>query len=420
MSIYIKANDFPERSKISKVCLGINRYLNIEPDDSTLLPQGFYYNFGYGFVDYASKKIPNNIWGISIFSDKSNPGNKIYELEKKYTVYDVTFKASVKFITITDFFNKLDDKDSTLDIKTMILVVRDDCDLKNLNDLFQSALDENESANPLTVISEKFGGIEFKNTTYYDRSDLLPKLKQVLEEIYVDTGIIFNMSLLYGVKSIIPVISRYREANYTLTNDRQLIMKKACIDNLPENFQYIIGYRSDINPNIRTGGILYKLKIKEDQYLSVSEVTETKSYKDKLVLINDVKEVEELCRIYDITIPFHYLNKDSSLGYTMYKNLSNHFGGYEIKDCEGAIWNINIIQHLEEIRSDSSLKPEMFLRNNEALYTKCKRSILDARPLTSLQSSHEMSMSSNIKDFKTYDESRDRISSFGKGKCIIL
>lgn len=427
MSIYIKGNDFPERSKISKVCLDINMYLNNDVQNfDSILPKGFYYSFGNLLADYVSENIPKNIWGISIFSDQSLPDHKIYQIKSGFTVYDINFVSTVNFIQLFKVVELMGE--DGFNSQETIVVVEDFYDIKTLDDMLNTS-EKDESVMIMTNIAKNFGGIEFKNVKSYKDNGVSTRFEKLISAIYTDTGIVFNMSLLSHVKSIYPLVTKYKEANYELTDSRQLIMKKSCIDNIPLTYQYIIGCRGDKDKEIRTPGVLYTIEIKPECFITPCEADTQKLYKDKIIYLRDIQDIEVFTRKYNLNIDMREIDKKSYIPYIMRNRIKDIFGGYEIRECEGVIWNLNILKNLKEVKSNSALKPREIVRDNTSLYSKYRKSIYnpnkDYKFLEMYVNTEEIKMrnkklSSKFDEKINLNKQRERVSSVGENSCTIL
>lgn len=347
---YIKGRDFPRRSKIGLSCLDANHYLNfISNDNSWICPNpAFYYGIKDSWANFCGGNINGDYWGINYAKEAKKRRDSIYRIKEGTTIYDIRLKNEDKiFIKLRDYPKRRESKSNF----ERIFVVLDRQDLIVMMQEF--GLDKEEDDHKCDIdwgkVSKSIGGIEVYN--YFYLRDLQDNEEDVLGtwiyKLDANQGIIYNINLLESITDIRPVMNVKEKKKLKFDIDvniakRVLLLEDTCITTLPK----VIEYRmvSKFNSVVAEGIIPHSVEIKPDRYVTISNFDKKKNYRDYVLYINDTYDFNKVKKVFDID--FMFKGNEDKLTETLTKLFCKVFGGIEMNNGVGIIWNLNVIKSI--------------------------------------------------------------------------
>lgn len=312
------------------------------------------------FADVLQRHVVSGIY-YSIdnsFLVKQSKFNKYIKTFKSKTVifdddviiYHLVFYDDVKFVRMKLLTpQRLRDKSN----KSKVVLISDDDDFKNFKHLF-GLKSNGYDGYDLSVLGDYFAGYEMTA-----RGDLF--------QLYGYHGVIYNTNVLARIFSqSIPRQLKHDEIHFYDVSyiKRVILLDCSTIEELPTNFEYRIKPKAE---RFFTDMQVYEIIPKPELYILVTDLSSnfrdpTESYKGYMLYIRNEYDLINALRKVGSTFNVSKSNTDKLLD-LIEESFSRIFGGVEIKNNIGIIWNTDLIDSVK------LLTPT----NNKCLDRKVKR-----------------------------------------------
>lgn len=276
-------------------------------------------------------------------------------LHKDVIVYNIEIKSDVEFLNFKDVdFHSLKSPSN----RQIIVKIDDSEDFKIFKRFFST---KNKDKYNFALLANIFGGYEIKS-------------HEALKSLTLTYNAnIFNLSLVQSIESVFPIVEEEESKIkfYDVTASRRvMLLNSNTFSEIPSVFEFRVhpkkyNFLSDMD--------VYEIVPKKESYLRLSQIDSLElSHINNILYIKDDFDLEVALKM--VGRPDAFIKRN--IYYTfeiLEKCFSSHFGGVEIKDIVGIIWNKDLVESVNKILpTEQSILSKLMVaqniyRNNNSL-----------------------------------------------------